>query len=192
MSSERDNLMAALCLAPVQRNEKGRQLRERGWETACWQTSSERQQIILGEVKSSPRIFNVMLKANFVLFWVCFTQTACWWQGVLKRRSWQPSHTQSINQSMKESINRSVYATKAQMNRNKQQTMLLLWSNTTVPWSSSDKLKSLSVGWDALFLCTFVLTLMTYFINHVFFYWTVRETERQRARHFKKKNKNGH
>lgn len=56
------------------------------------------------------------------------------------------------------------------MNGNKQQTMLLLWSNTTVPRSSSDKLKSLSVGRDALLLCIFVLTLMTFFINHVVFY----------------------
>lgn len=76
---------------------------------------------------------------------------------------------------MKRSINRSVYTTDPQMTGNKQQTMLLLWSSNTVPWSSSDKLKSLCVEREALLLCTFVLTLMTYFINHVVFYWAVRE-----------------
>lgn len=31
------------------------------------------------------------------------------------------------------------------MNGNKQQTLQLLWSTSTVPWSSGDKLKALSV-----------------------------------------------
>ena len=79
----------------------------RGWKTFCWHTSSDRQHIIPGEAKSSPRIVSVTLKANVALFcWVCLTQTACRWRGVLSGQADNRVALARVNQAVREAINR--------------------------------------------------------------------------------------
>lgn len=116
----------------------------------------------------SPRMVIVTSEANFASF--LHTSSFVGEKRSFFKCSLQPSHTHPSKHSMKHSINQSIHATEAQMIGNKQ-------CCDTVPWSLCDKLKSLNVRQEALLLCTSVLTLMTYFINQVFFLLS-SETER--------------
>lgn len=146
MSCGRDNLMALYAT----KTWEGK----RGGKTVYWQTSSDQQQIILD--KDSPQTATITLKANFNSFCSEFTsQKQLRWQSegffgfFFKKCSREPSHSnspQTVQSSLK---------------------WMETQANLLQHCGHCDKLKLLHVGRGARLLCTFVLTPVTYFINHV-------------------------
>lgn len=181
MSSERDNLMAALCLALLQRNEKGRTLRRRQKDSLADKThqiydrSAKVKQNLNSEIWCDVESFIITFIYLFNVYW-----------DAVEPFSWP------INKWVYQRTNKSIYATNMKWKgggKKEQQTMPLLWCDTTVAWTSGDKWKSLDVGWDALLLCTSELTLMTLFINHVIFYWAGCLWEREKRKRLRKKER---